>query len=119
MSNTIPINMQKIITNNDGKIIYKEEKIKLMDNTLKNNDNTILSTTMSMSMASLELNKNQRKDKYGVLIQKNMKKHKISFNTEIETIDVDNYKEFNKGSSFIFFETLSDLPMNCSSCIIY
>jgi hypothetical protein len=118
MSNTIQFNIdnEKVVKGENGS--GGGVKVNGSDNKQKNtnNGNTTLSTTISV--ASLDCNKNQRKDKNGVIIKKHMKKHKIYFNTNIQIIEIENYKSYNKESSFIFFEAFSDLPASCSSCII-
>jgi hypothetical protein len=116
MSNSIQLNSDKLIdnggeicvgVNGNGSDNKQQHKI---------NYEAIMNTTTSVS--SFDISKNQRKDKFGNFIKKRMKKHKVSIDTKIQIIEIENYKSYNKESSFIFFEAFSDLPASCSSCII-
>ena len=87
-----------------------------------NNELYTLSTAQS-TKSSENLFKNykkQRTDSYGVLIQKDVKKHKVNISTDISVVEVENYKEYNvKTPSNIFFEAMSDLSNTCSCCNIW
>lgn len=80
------------------------------------NNETAMSTEVSL-VSTMTDYKKSRKDRNGVEIKRSGKKHKITINPDIEIIDVENYKEYNKERS-TFFEALSELQVSCTSCRI-
>ena len=128
MSNTIPISDEA--SNPNGKEKVNKNDFKAYKNMIElkrdsHRENISLSTTISMS--SIDLNNTQTKD---ILKDKteylstsnsntakkirNPKKLRVRFANQIDVIDVDCYKEYNKMTqNSIFFEAMSDISATC------
>ena len=65
-----------------------------------------------------QIKREKRRDKYGTNIDKQDRKHKIFISEDIETVEVENYKEFNQMPEATFIDIISDISSNCSCCII-
>ena len=99
------------------KLTIDDNKIESSPNNKNNTEINTANTTINLS--PLKENKKERIDNYGNIIKKCVKKHKITINTNVEIIDVENNKEFNQEESHsLIFDSLSNLPNTCKSCII-